>query len=494
MSHARKRLIVDFDEDLPEGLDEIDFGAIDLVIIRFRYRYIGSSNSYLDVAVDLLEASWIAELLGARARQIRVWETRDYFRPTVTIALRAPMEGLGQALQDAVLLWNDSEDDENPNEVARLHAIRERVEDYEDHLHELELRAPGLADDYLANLITSYGESHSEAPEYMREQYARFPERRLEYFRSPSSGRFGGDCYASREGWILDRSVDLDRFFALTNQTYRKDGFCPAKIISFGRDCVAVAKDLLVQFPMDRYFRSQTAARLARDPYDDPWREDPFAWRTEGERWPVLRPACFVHSSGTLCLVEDAHLLHLLYDINALNSTEAERFLKLAGQVQTTITDASGLAAPIACDWPALDDSRFEDLCYDLIRAHPRFDPHTIRKLGKTRSRDGGRDIEVHERRRGQGMNLRKWIFQCKLVTDRSSLGARRVVDVGDMLDQYKANGFGVITSTAIDATLYDKLSAVCAARQIREMHFSVLELERALAEAPILRRRYFGA
>lgn len=48
------------------------------------------------------------------------------------------------------------------------------------------------------------------------------------------------------------------------------------------------------------------------------------------------------------------------------------------------------------------------------------------------------------------------------------------------------------LTSTAIDATLYDKLSAVCSARQVREMHFSVLELERAVAEAPILRQRYF--
>jgi hypothetical protein len=327
----------------------------------------------------------------------------------------------------------------------------------------------------------------------MREQYAQFPERRLGYFLSPSSRRFGGPCFSSREGWILDREVDIDRYFALTSQTYRRVEFRPAKIVSLGRESVAIADDLLVRFPLAQYVRSQTAARLARDPYDDPWREDPFAWRSDGDAGTqFLQPGCFVHRSGSLVIAEDRHALHLLYDTGPLNLSEAERFLRLASQVETMVGGASGLAAPIARDWSSLSDTRFEDLCYDVVRSHPLFDPHTIRKLGKTRSRDGGRDIEVSERRRGQGADPRKWIFQCKLVTDGSSLGARRVVDVGDMLDQYNVQGFGVMTSTAIDATLYDKLSAVCSARQVREMHFSVLELERAVAENPILRHRYF--
>ena len=74
MTSGRKRLIVDFDEDLPADLDHVDTGVFDLVIVRFRFRYIGSTNSYLDVSVDLLEASWVVELLGAHARQIRFWE------------------------------------------------------------------------------------------------------------------------------------------------------------------------------------------------------------------------------------------------------------------------------------------------------------------------------------------------------------------------------------------------------------------------------------
>ena len=60
------------------------------------------------------------------------------------------------------------------------------------------------------------------------------------------------------------------------------------------------------------------------------------------------------------------------------------------------------------------------------------------------------------------------------------------------MLDHYGADGFGVMTSALIDATLYDKLDRVCAKRDVMQRHFSVLELERAIARHPGIRRRYF--
>lgn len=61
----------------------------------------------------------------------------------------------------------------------------------------------------------------------------------------------------------------------------------------------------------------------------------------------------------------------------------------------------------------------------------------------------------------------RKWIFQCKLITNSKSLSATRLIDVGDMLEHYNAQGFGVMTSTPVDATLYDKLDAICSKRKI---------------------------
>ncbi|MFV8871282.1 hypothetical protein [Serratia fonticola] len=53
--------------------------------------------------------------------------------------------------------------------------------------------------------------------------------------------------------------------------------------------------------------------------------------------------------------------------------------------------------------------------------------------------------------------------------------------------------GFGVMSSAPIDATLYDKLETVCGKHGVEQMNFSVLELELALFRHEFVRRRYFG-
>src|SRR3546814_3804181 len=142
----------------------------------------------------------------------------------------------------------------------------------------------------------------------------------------------------------------------------------------------------------------------------------------------------------------------------------------------------------LACDWHGLTDEHFEQLCYDIILTMPRFDPDTIRKHGKSRSRDGGRDIEIFDMPRPGEDRPRKWIFQCKLVSGKGSLSATKVVDIGDLLDHYDVGGYGIMTSAPIDATLYDKLDAVWNRRGVEKVAFSRLELERALARNPVLR------
>jgi hypothetical protein len=156
------------------------------------------------------------------------------------------------------------------------------------------------------------------------------------------------------------------------------------------------------------------------------------------------------------------------------------------------LSAAAGVSPSLTVDWASLSDEDFEQLCYDLIFLHPKYDTDTIRKLGKSRSRDGGRDIEVFQVSRWPQERPKKWIFQCRLIKNGSSLGATRVLDVGDMLDQYRAQGFGVLTSAPIDATLYDKLDSVCGGRGIEQGHMSVFELERALSRNPIVKNRFF--
>lgn len=121
-----------------------------------------------------------------------------------------------------------------------------------------------------------------------------------------------------------------------------------------------------------------------------------------------------------------------------------------------------------------------------------KFDNTTIRKMGKSRSRDGGRDIIVYTQAR-LGYQKEKYIFQCKYLRPGGSLTAKKVTDISDTIEQYNAQGYGIMTSVVIDATLYDKLDAIATKKQIRSEEYSVYELERILARQPALRERHFN-
>ena len=148
--------------------------------------------------------------------------------------------------------------------------------------------------------------------------------------------------------------------------------------------------------------------------------------------------------------------------------------------------------ADLNLDWSSLSDEQFEQLCYDIIDAHPSYDSETIHKMGHSRSPDGGRDFVVHETLRWPVGQPRKWVFQCKLVTNGTSLGRTGMLDVGDMLEQYGAQGLGVMTSGRISPGLDDKLDSICAQRGVKLKLWSVYEISRVVARNPSLRRRYF--
>lgn len=262
-------------------------------------------------------------------------------------------------------------------------------------------------------------------------------------------------------------------------------------------------------FPMSQYFKSRVCASFAQRHDDDMWPSDMFDWLDAsfthspfGEhirasipesQWAIgpHRETCLIHTTGTLIILNDSTHSHILYDTKPLDERATKNLYEKICDATRSVATAMGLSDTLALDWKSLDDEQFEQLCYDILYAHPMFDSSTIRKLGNSRSRDGGRDIEIRGAPGTPGGKRRKWIFQCKL-TQSNSLGATKVQDIGDMLDQYRAEGFGVMTSALIDATLFDKIDNVCGRRSIETLNFSILELDRALVRNPTIRKRYF--
>src|SRR3546814_15556971 len=78
------------------------------------------------------------------------------------------------------------------------------------------------------------------------------------------------------------------------------------------------------------------------------------------------------------------------------------------------------------------------------------FDPDTIRKHGKSRYRDGGRDIEILDMPRPGEDRPRKWIFQCKLVSGKGSLDRKSGVEGKRVAVRVDLGGRRIIKKTNI--------------------------------------------
>ncbi len=508
-------LELDFGDLTNAEISELEISSEQTVVIYLPLDSIGYTNQHIDICDDLLEAIWAGERLAAQATNAEV--ERDYppgtHKTRLRLTLHGPSLSLKAAIRECAVLYNRGEDDDADEAAEEQYsATRDAVLDLEDHLNGITARLPQTVDDYFANLVGgAYHQMRYDAPERYREQISRYPERRVGYWRSAFSGPLGANCFTSPDGWVIPNCVELDTFFQITGQKFKSDALLPAKVLTVNSVTYAIANGMTAFFPMGQYFKSRICGSIALLEDDDHWPPDTFDWSDASFTYSPYREfmsagipdamrsppprveGCLIDPSGSLIVVDDGQFRHLLYDTKALTLDGMKTLFSAVGEVSLSLAASIGLATNPACDWVSLNDEQFEQLCYDLIYSHPLFNSSTIRKHGKSRSRDGGRDIEVYDIPRLPGTRPRKWIFQCKLVTGSSSLSATKLVDVGDMLDHYGVEGFGVMTSAPIDATLYDKLDAVCGKRRVEQMNFSVLELERELVRNEFVRRRYFA-
>lgn len=488
--------VYDLAEALPADLDQLDFSDLSKMEIVIPLPSFGSSNSYIDICSDLLDAAWIVERLAPHAKAIHVIEGGKCY----SVILQSPLPSVVRPLEEASLLvCEDFEDDDAA--ARRIQDIRTDVWDFEDRLDRHQFRVSEIIDHYWANMQSAYHEIRSEAPDQYREHMERFPERRLGFHRSAESQKLQAAVFASRDSWLVSRAIDLDSFFRSNRQDYRLDDFIRGEVSTVGSHALAIAAELVIEFPNAAYFRSRVCSGITLRDEDGLPELDLFAGegpsvspygRAPRQEYPPFGELCLVHKTGTMIIIGTSDWWHLLYDAQPLPETIVRKLMEQSADLTEKLTASIGLSGDLACPWDALDDDMFETLCYDLIFSNPKFDRESIKKMGKSRARDGGRDIEVREAPGRPGVPARKWIFQCKLVKGGASLGRGRVVDVGDMLEQYKAQGFGIMTSAIIDSGLYDKIESVCGNRKVQQYHFSKLELERALARNLAIRKRYF--
>lgn len=476
---------------------------------------VGFSSSYIDLCDDYLEAIWAGERLADTCQHSRAlsYYDQENHKSYIKLFLTNPNEKFYEALSDCITLYKQYDDSLYSEAPLEYSDIRDAVLSIEDNLDNLNVKVPALHDYYYANLIGGkYFEMMSEAPNEYRSEINKYPERALGFWVSAYSSLVGERCFASADAWVLPNTVDLNNFFKVTEQNYRFESFIPSSILVVKGVSYTTSDVIISYFPMKHYFKSKVCSSIELSRDEDRWPHDPFDWSNStftysphndfwrgqiGHDSSLLSPKpsqekCYVDPNGTLVIVDDGDFYHLLYDTAELNLSQMKSLNETLGGTLLSIGINIGFSEDLTYDWSTIDDEKFERICYDIIYSHPRFNNETIRKLGKSRSRDGGRDIQVHDIPVNPLTPPKKWIFQCKLVTGAGSLSATKLIDVGDMLDTYDVEGYGVFTNTLIDATLYDKLDKVCMKRGVEQLNFSLLEVEKELIRKPYIRMKYF--
>lgn len=445
---------------------------------------LGKTQSYRDICSDIVDAIWLSEMIAANSELIEFSydNTSPYYYTVVTI--NCEIEPLKDMLLDGVVLFSylnnvDVEHD-------RYEYIRERISEFEGSLETYETKFPDLLDFYYSNFVNGVlPEAVSEYPEEYRDEIKDNPEWKFGYWKSGYSGVLKADCFASCDGWIIPSNISLDSFFKSQKQKYKFDDLFISTHFSLNGDDYLLCSNGLFKFSFEKYSISKVVSALSFNHEDDDFLNEVKMRASE---------KFYVDSSGTILVVDDGDFYHVFYNINSLRVMEAKKLQSSVIGLVSKINASADLGGALSLDWTKMTDDDFENLCYDVIYSHPRFNVNTIRKLGHSRSRDGGRDIEVYDIAMLPGETPVKWIFQCKLVSKAKSLGGSKVQDIGDMLEQYNAGGFGVMTSVLIDATLYNKMDSICSRRNVKQMSFSVLELERVILKDIAFFERYFSS
>jgi hypothetical protein len=481
------------------------------------------ARHYSDQAQDLLEAAFVGQQLSKVAKRISLQQDVKYMFDTIIHFVFEPIdcEALSQ------LLYNYGQLTSGKNEELGKEFISE-LSQYRDDLETIDHAFPELVEDYYTSFI--YGEYYEYDPidcsEFFDGEFSKFPERSFGFFKSAFSKKIGHDFYSSMNSMIVSNHSDLNlilkEYSGLENLQLVK-----AEYFAIGNVAYLISDGLIVHFPFDSFIQAKECAWSVIEPKDEIYSDRgqwanglmsynrSFAELNElenargypedlsemilsgelGENSIMRKPpvmSFYLSAYGNFLMAKDSGYSYFFFNTDELTSTE---LIMLGNRLSTlfrTTAALAGILVEIKCPWEKLNDELFEDLCFDVIYYNPKFDNSTIRKMGKTRSRDGGRDIEVYTHSR-PGHPAIKYIFQCKYQSTGSSLSAAKVQNISDTVTQYNAKGYGVMTNVVIDATLYDRLDGISRALNIETEDYSVYKLERILALYPQVKERYFG-
>jgi len=485
---------------LPEGahtLEDIaaafatNLDAAQPLIVEVPLPSVGNSNSYLDLVQDFSDASLICERLGACASNRSMQWSKAGHEHVILLELEdyVPDAMALELAWMAILL--DYPNCEADSLRSAYDEVREAWADHEINIPNVRLLFPEIADHYLGNLVMGAYYEWEDA-DLLRAELERHPERRYGFFISRSLSSDCSPVLSSDGQLIVPSGTSIEDVMRAVG--YDGERLLPAEMVMTTSQASFAANHAVVGVRAEDVFSAIACGDdFVRRMQADPDSHDLLGF--QGRPYASINdlPAGIGELSGCAALGCIGFTV-LFLDAEPVASwqrtAEADRMRSLEISIRAGGSPATGMDLA----WEKLDDELFEQLCYDYLYANPFFDKHRLEKIGKSRSRDGGRDIVAWTSPAPPMFRPPvKYIFQCKHIGADASLTPKHFRSVSDVIEQYGAGGYGVMCSGYIDATLHDRVDSIAARRNVEVRKVDRLQLERFLSHRPSLVERYFG-
>ena len=488
------------------------------LIFDIKMHSIDVTNDPNDIAEDFIDAAFFAESLAKHCSSIDAVPIDLKHGMLMRFMMTAADIPCLIAELRRIQPWFDSENYE-PDD-----ALRDEVGEFFDNFLEAKLRVPQLGDSYMANFLGG-----SRYYENRREFHKKHPTWRWGFWRSFAADQLKCDFYTSsinESAWIIVGNRTTVERLLKEYGGFTESGahlYDATSLHLNGYPHLLVTPQAVMQVPSSKLGKAVACWNRSISPdlargynvlFDFPSKESPPSRRTAADvetdsaafrerfsRFEQKRMGSWEYrfgfkwamtESGDALMCGDDNVSFVTFSTSAdrLRAEAIRDVVITAEHAVDLLRDHAGLIQPLSLDWSQLSPEQFEDFCYDVLLRSGRFDEKTIRKHGKTRSRDGGRDIEAWTLPQF-GLPGTKWIFQCKLITRGKSL-AGTMVTVADVVDQYAASGFGVMTNEVIDSTLYDKMDAIAKNRALQLDSWDGRRLQRFISVRRDLLQHYF--
>jgi hypothetical protein len=449
--------------------------------LKTHYSYIGYCQSSIDVMQDHLNMAFIWEKLSQYSDITKYERNYDSSPPEILATLIPYQNSIIQLAEELRYVSILKTDDSDPNEEDWEDIVM-TIDDFQENIEQISFKFPNEIEDYYANYInqglyeiaseySDHEEESDDEEEYLSSCFNKNPEWKYGFWKNHLPNTPKESVYCSSFCWIVKNDIDVNSVLS------KHSG-----IEYFVFDDADLIRNLIINNFTAIDFNSLENFDLTLS----------FIDKLTGSSSSNFK---FQVSQNTdIVKVSYSEYYIVYFSFQALRENALRKLYEKTSLLKEKLSILLDISKDIYYDWNIFTDESFEELCHNIIYNDIRFDNQTIRKMGKSKSRDGGRDIVVWTKPLS-GNLAKKYIIQCKLLQKSLTLSKSMMNNVSNVIMEYDADGYIIMTNAVIDSGLYDMLDGFNKNPKMNtdtKINYSKFELERYLDSHKDIKQKYF--